>query len=52
MLRERLIAVVMIVVLALDVSLPVPSSVVSTTAGTLLDFWIGAIVSTPYGAKT
>ena len=35
-----------VVFLALDVFLPVPSSVVSTAAGTLLGLWIGAIVST------
>ena len=40
------IAIVIVFVLASDVFLPVPSSVVSTAAGALLGFWIGAIVST------
>ena len=35
-----------VVFLALDVFLPVPSSVVSTAAGDPLGFWIRAIVST------
>jgi uncharacterized membrane protein YdjX (TVP38/TMEM64 family) len=40
------IALAIVVVLALDVFLPVPSSIVSTAAGALLGVWVGALVST------
>jgi uncharacterized membrane protein YdjX (TVP38/TMEM64 family) len=40
------IAIAIVVILALDVFLPVPSSVVSTAAGALLGVWLGALVST------
>ena len=40
------IALAIVVVLALDVFLPVPSSIVSTAAGALLGVWLGALVST------
>ena len=40
------IAIAIVAILALDVFLPVPSSVVSTAAGALLGIWAGALVST------
>jgi uncharacterized membrane protein YdjX (TVP38/TMEM64 family) len=43
---SRAAIAIVIVVLALVVFLPVPSSVVSTASHALLAFWIGTIVST------
>ncbi|WP_089717887.1 TVP38/TMEM64 family protein [Candidatus Entotheonella palauensis] len=44
--QEGLTALILITLLASDVLLPIPSSLVSTTAGALHGLWPGALVST------